>query len=272
MGIRIWRPEPKIIVIEVERQIRIAGQVEFKIDGMTLKRRNTMLAGMGHVYAYASRTGTCKKINGMRMHQVGGLGWVWLSTPVRTAGGQGGNDFVTVQSTWTNTTGVPITFDQFWLTCEAFSPFATYLNLATVDNDSVTVPDAATLTINWTIQIPSTTCGFSAAQRNDMAQGISPQAGHGGALFNYTHVKFVWAAGDSGLQAVTGYTGGTGFSQVLATEGEYTHAAAAVTVTEAEIYNSNGDLVEEITTLDEDLDNGETIQVIYTTTYLGVAG
>lgn len=268
MDLKIWRPRPRVIV--VERQIRIAGQVEFQVNGKTVKRRNTMLAGMGQNFAYASRTGTCKMINSMRMHKVGGSGWVWLSTPVRTAGGQGGNDYVTVQSTWTNTTGAPVTFDQFWMTCEPFSPMPIILDIAMVDNDSVTVPDAATLTINWKIQIPSTTCGFSAAQRNDMAQGISPQVGHGGALYNFTHVKFVWAAGDSGLQVVTGYTGGTGYDQVLATSGEYLHAAAAVIVTEAEIYNSNGDLVEEITTLAEDLDNGETIQVIYTTTYLGV--
>jgi len=268
--LKIWRPEPKLIVVEREVRLQVIGEVEFQVDGKTVGRRpvyNDMLEGMGFVYAYACRTGTCKMINGMLTCSSSAC-W-WLSTPARTAGGQGANEFITVQSTWTNNSGAGVTCTLFQLSAESFDTSG-YLYIAEV-TDSVSVPNLSTLTVNWTIRIESTRCSFSALHRNDMAQGINPQgAPHGGTLYNFSHVQFVWAAGNSGLQAVASYEGGTGYDQKLVTIGNYLHAAAAVVVLECEIYNSNGDLVEEIVTLNENLGNGETIQVRYTTTYLGM--
>lgn len=261
-----WIRTPGCKILLVERVIKVKGEVEILIDGRRQWiRPNGMLKGMGEIYAYASRTGTCNQISGMG--GVHGAGGILFSVPVRTAGGQGATDDLTVQSTWTNTSGGAITLVKFWVWTPGFGGSGR-LDLATID-DSVTVPDAAMLAVNWTIQIPSTTCHFEDAQRYDMAEGISPEALHGGALYKYTHVKFVWAAGDSGLQVVTDSEGGTGYDQKLATTGQYLHAGADVIVTEAEVYNSNGDLVDEIVGLAEPLANAETMQVIYTTTYQG---
>jgi len=253
---------------------RAIGSVEILVDGKRVwEGPNAMLAGMGCVFADALITGTSKKISNMYAHREGGAGRTAFSTPVRTEGGHGTEDHLIVQSAYTNISGSSETFDQFWLSVEPFDQSADYLDIATVDNDKITVPNTGVLTINWKIQIPSGTCPFEAAQRYQLAKGISPEAGFGGTIYAITQGKFVWAAGDSGLQARHDATGGGGYSQKSVIDVRYTHGAAAVTVIELEFYNSNAvaDLVQERTGVSFDLANGETAQTLLSTTWLGVS-
>lgn len=250
---------------------RAKGSVEILVDGKPVwEGENAMLAGMGFVFADALITGTSKKISNMFAHKEGGAGRTEFSTPVRTAGGRGTEDSLIVQSAWTNITGSPVTLDKFWLSVQPFDESADYLDIATVDNDKITVPNTGTVTINWKIQIPSTTCAFEVAQRYQLAKGINPEVAYGGTIHAITKGKFVWSGGDSGLQARHDATGGGGYSQESVIDVRYTHGAATVTVTELEFYNSNDELVQERTGVSFDLANGETAQELLTCTWLGV--
>lgn len=250
---------------------RARGKVLLRVNGVKVAEiGNAMLAGMGYIFADAIKTGTSKMISDMFAHKVGGSGRIEFSTPARQSGGRGLTDEVVVQSEWVNTTGAGVDFDKFWLSAEAFDASADYLDIANVENLTISVPNAATLTIDWTIQIPSSTCSLEDAQRFQLAKGINPEVAHGGTINAITQGQFVFSVGNTGLFARNDAIGGGGFSQVITIDLRYTHAAAAVVVNESEYYNSNNDLAYEQIGLAIDLANGEHLQGLLTVTWLGV--
>lgn len=259
-----------MITIEKLVTIKARGRVEIAVDGKVVKRlSNDMLAGLGYIWADALSTGTCKMITNMFAHQQGGWGRIEFSTPTTTAGGTGAEDDITVQSTWTNATGSSVTLDKFWLSAEPFDTSADYLDIAIVDNDTITVPNSSTVTINWTIEVPSATCQFEADQRYELVKGINPDGA--GTIYKISKGRFVWSGGDSGLTArQEPPVGGGGYTQSLIIDVRYTHSGATVTVTEAEFYNAHDTLVQERTSLSYSLADTETARMLLTIQCLGV--
>lgn len=257
-------------IIDIVIPVKIIGRVQALVDNdVVFETSNHMSIGMGFVFAAALRTGTCKQISYMHAIKQGETARTVLSTPTRTAGGQGGTDSVTVQSTYTNNSGGAETYERFYLGVPPFDIDQTRLDIAYQTSDSVTVPNLAVMTINWEIEIPSTTCQFSANMRNDMAQGISPEAGHGGVLENLSDGQWVFTVGNSGLQNTTTFIGGTGFTQDLTVQTDWA-ATANKTLSEVEQYNSNGDLVQETTGLTDAITLGDNLRINTVINFQGV--
>jgi len=256
--------------IPIDISVKAVGEVEVSVDGELTSRHNDMLAGMGKVFAAALKGGSSKKINGIYALQDGGSGRLALSAPTRTGGGRGSNDWVEVQANWTNTTGSTVVFKQLWLTSEPFDANAQYLDIANVDNDSISVSNNGTLTVKWKVSIPSSACQLSQAQRNQLAKGINPESAYGGTIYNINKGKFIYSSGDSGMISAYEYTGGDGLTQRVTVDVRKT-LTASHTITEAEFYNSNNELVIERTGLSLNGASGNTIRMLLTVTGLGVS-
>ena len=259
-----------IRTIECTSKLWTEGSFEVLIDGEVRRSgKNLMLAGMGRIFARTLRDGQCKEIEAIKALKSGDYGRTNFSTPSVTAGGVGATDYITVQSTYTNSGAGAITFVTFWLVAGSWDeqPGAQQ-DIALVSNDSVTLNAGSTLTINWTQRLSSSASSFSNAQRYSMIAGLHPTLG--GTTYYLSQGRFGWAGPTwTALQATHDITGGTGFEQEITVDTRYTHAAAGVTVTDFEAYNDNGDLVEAFSGYSENLANGETIRALHTTTFLG---
>lgn len=219
-------------VVLIEDTIKITGEVERFVNGISVGRSNNQVqAGLGQIFARGLRIGYCDMISAMTiLLNVSPNPTQNMTAPVRTAGGRGATDYVTVQSTWTN-----ILADIQVLNTKLF---ASSRNIA-LQTSTFIVPVGDTYQCNWSIYVGGT---YSNDQRYSMAQSISPEVGYGGTMYKLAYGKFTNGAGfvTSGIKK---YTGGDGNALTLLCECDYIHSGANDTITRFDVLNSNMDVV-----------------------------
>jgi len=236
--------DPRLIFL-IEDTVELTGFTQVLInDSLIFEDSNETLAGLGQNYAYALRPdhGDCGVVSGMTARLANFMGeqfTVTMSAPARTAGGRGANDFLTVQSTWTNTFGSAVYLDHNNL-------YIGTKRIAYQSGGWTQIPAGDTLQVTWTVSISSVTCPYTVAERNNMAQGINPEAAWGGSVYTLNQAQWVFAVGNSGLLPPVTYWGGDGSVLDLLIEFRYI-SDGAHTVNEFEIYNSNSVLATEQT-------------------------
>lgn len=218
-------------VVLIEDTIELSGIVELSSSGKTFKSKNQIASGLGQNFAYALRYGFCQPISQMLIAVSGG--WppviVNMSIPVRTAGGRGTTNYVTVQSSRTMSDYTNVYGEKLYSSVKQYA----------LQSDSFVVTLGDTLTINWSIYVGGT---YSNDQKYSMAQGISPEIGYGGTIYKLLYGKFTTGSGFV-TNGVKQYTGGDGNLLSLLCEWDYVHTGANDTITRFDVLNSNSDIV-----------------------------
>ncbi len=254
------------LVFFIDDTVEITGSTDIKLNGESLYQGpipNQALEGMGQTLAYALRYGTCGQISGMTatFYALSQPPQDFaMSTPVRTAGGRGANDYVTVQSTYT------VAGDNAFLSANKL--YIQNKVIAWQDGNNTLVPLGDTLQVDWTINCSVGLCPYQTAIRNDLMQGINPEAAWGGSVYALNLGQWVFDVGNSGMMPRFAVEGGTGSVSYLFLEFRYTHSGATRIVQEFEVYNSNSNLASERTGMGISLADGKTMRGYHRVTFV----